>query len=152
MYEIIKYEEGFKEKPYYCSEGYVTVGFGSLIGPKGAPLEYYTFTVDKEIAELMMLKELKTIPNFIHKTIGEPKGLNTARRDVLYSMVYQLGEKGFLGFKKMVAAIKNGDWQEAAIQALDSKWAREQTPERAIRHAEVLRSGTLDVYKGLLGE
>ena len=33
---LLQYEEGFREKPYVCSEGYPTVGTGIRIGPKGA--------------------------------------------------------------------------------------------------------------------
>lgn len=149
MYKILKYEEGFSPTPYYCSENYPSVGFGWRIGPKGADLRYYTLTVDVNSAEALMKHSLKTIPNFIKRTVGSPEGLNSARRDVLYSMVYQLGQKGFSGFKKMIAAIQNGEWELASEEALDSLWAK-QTPNRAKRHAEVLRSGTLDVYKGLL--
>ena len=71
------------------------------------------------------------------------------RLAVLESMCYQLGIAGFRKFKNMISAIDIGDWGEAAKQALDSRWAK-QTPKRAERHAEVLRTGTLEAYKGLL--
>lgn len=37
--QLIQIEEGYREKAYYCSEGYPTIGTGHKIGPKGAPLE-----------------------------------------------------------------------------------------------------------------
>ena len=46
---LVQYEEGFREKPYLCSEGYPTVGTGIRIGPKGADLRNYEFTVPREV-------------------------------------------------------------------------------------------------------
>ena len=58
IFELLEYEEGFRAKPYYCSEGFVTIGIGSLIGPKHADLDLYQFTVNREVAEAMLMKEL----------------------------------------------------------------------------------------------
>jgi hypothetical protein len=43
--EILNFEEGYKEKPYIDTQGYPTVAGGIKIGPKGAKLSNYTFTV-----------------------------------------------------------------------------------------------------------
>ena len=75
--------------------------------------------------------------------------INGPRYDVLASMCYQLGTYGFSKFKNMILAIHSEDWNKAADEALDSRWAK-QTPNRAKRHSEVLRSGTLKVYSGYL--
>ncbi len=46
-------------------------------------------------------------------------------------MVFQLGETGVSKFKNMLKALKEGpDYQTAAIEMLDSRWAK-QTPNRA---------------------
>ena len=67
---------------------------------------------------------------------------NGARAIVLLSMAYQMGVGGLLKFRKMLAAIEDNDWPEAEKQALDSRWAK-QTPDRAKRHAEILRTGVM---------
>ena len=65
-------------------------------------------------------------------------------------MAYQMGVDGLFKFKKMIAALGKGDWNEAAHQALDSRWAK-QTPARAERHAAVIANGNLmEVYEGLI--
>ncbi len=74
---------------------------------------------------------------------------NEARTDVLLSMAYQLGVDGVSQFKNMLNAIAEENFAEAANAMLTSLWAR-QTPGRARRHAEVMRTGTYDVYRGLL--
>jgi len=43
-------------------------------------------------------------------------------------------------FKKALAAIRSGDWQEAHDQMLDSRWAR-QVPRRAEDLAKVMLRG-----------
>lgn len=141
IFDLLEYEEGFSSTPYICTEGYVTIGYGSKLSVKGAPLELFTLTVSKKTAQCMLEEHLKEVDKYL-----STKPLSYANKDrytILQSMCYQLGSSGLNGFKNMWKAIESGDWEEAAKQALDSKWAR-QTPERANRHAEVLRTGSLD--------
>ena len=55
-------------------------------------------------------------------------------------MRFCLGPGGFRQFRKMDAALKNGDFEEAARQILDSRFA-EQTGRRAIKLAGIIRDG-----------
>ena len=45
---IIKSEEGFRVKPYYCTEGYPTIGYGRVIGAKGSELPNVSTDADNE--------------------------------------------------------------------------------------------------------
>ena len=71
--------------------------------------------------------------------------LNSERKLAILNMCYQMGVRGVHGFINMWAALKTGDYEEAAREALDSVWYT-QTPTRARRVAEVIRTGTLDSY------
>lgn len=51
-------------------------------------------------------------------------------KSALLEMRYQLGLKGLKGFKKMLKAIEEKDYERAYREALDSAWAN-QTPIRA---------------------
>ncbi|WP_205950255.1 glycoside hydrolase family protein [Pantoea stewartii] len=149
---ILNYEEGFRPKPYIDTEGYPTVGTGFLIGPKGAALSNYTFSLSKQVSDVW-LQEL--VDNRIQQMNGKPAILaainkcNPARRDVLISMAYQLGTDGLAGFKNTLAMVAAENFAGAASGMLNSLWAK-QTPKRANRHAEVMRTGTYDIYKGLI--
>src|SRR5210317_315897 len=55
------------------------------------------------------------------------------------SFYYQLGKKNGDDFKKMWKAFEEGNGEKAYAEALDSVWAKEQTPERAKRFAEFIR-------------
>ena len=140
--ELIELEEGFRERVYLCSEGYPTTGLGTKIGPKGADLSNYTFTVNRAIAEAMMKKELSYAEHELSKCDWF-LGLDLERSKIIMSMCYQMGVSGVFKFKNMIAAIERKDWDRASKEALSSKWAR-QTPERALRHAQVLLTGEFD--------
>ena len=68
---VLNYEEGFSAKPYYCSAGYPTIGIGQRIGPKGAPLKLYEFTVSKSLAAVWLAEKVKeTLADFeVHGAI-----------------------------------------------------------------------------------
>ena len=68
---------------------------------------------------------------------------NDARQIALVNMCYNLGAAGLDNFPNMKKAFKAGDWNLAAIEALDSKWARVDVPNRAKRVAKVIREGAL---------
>ena len=64
-----------------------------------------------------------------------------ARRDAVLAMLYQMGPEGVWRFKNMREALDRGAWASAAYHALDSRWARDQTPERAKAVASMLSRG-----------
>ena len=62
------------------------------------------------------------------------------RKVVLVDMCYNLGINRFLGFKKMLAAVKEGNYDTAADEMLNSKWAT-QVKGRAVELAQLMREG-----------
>ena len=54
---------------------------------------------------------------------------------ILANMMFNLGRPRLTNFVRMREAVNKGDWQEAKIQMLDSKWAK-QVPNRANRLSE----------------
>ena len=149
LYQVLKFEEGYREKVYHCSEGYPTIGIGTKLGPKNAPLSNYTLTVSEPVANELLIQETYSA---LVRLKQEPwfNCLDHDRQIIIQSMCYQIGYMGVMKFKNMIAALIIGDYDGAAIQALDSRWAK-QTPKRAHRHADVLRHGSLDdVYGGLV--
>lgn len=134
--ELLEYEEGYREKPYYCSEKYPTVGIGTKIGPKGADLSLYQFTVNKHAAYSLLNQEVDKIKLKL-SNLEWYCDLDNDRKIIIESMCYQIGVSGVLKFKKMIAALSGGYGGIASNEALDSRWAK-QTPARAERHAKVL--------------
>ena len=150
--EILNFEEGFREKPYIDTEGYPTVGTGFLIGPKGSALSNYQFTLPKAASDAWLDELVKARKDAMNRNgviLNALRSCNDARTDILISMAYQLGVGGLSQFTTTLSLVSQKNFVSAGDNMLKSLWAR-QTPGRARRHAEVMRSGTYDAYKGLL--
>lgn len=150
--QILMYEEGYQEKPYRDTEGYPTVGCGIKIGPKGAALDNYIFRLPRRVAEVWLQEMLNSQVQEINRRpsiVAALRQCNPPRTDVLYSMAYQLGVDGLSAFKNTLLLIAAGNFSGAAEAMLASLWAR-QTPKRAQRHADVMRSGTYTPYQEVL--
>lgn len=150
--QILNFEEGYKESPYIDTLGYPTVAGGVRIGPKGASLANYTFTVPRAAGDVwkQVILDGKIYDMNNRQSIAVAlKKCNPARSDILYSMAYQLGVDGLAAFKNTLVLISNGNFTSASNEMLKSLWAK-QTPKRAQRHAEVMRTGSYDAYKGLI--
>lgn len=141
--DVIHFEEGWRSKPYLCSEGYPTVGYGFKIGPKGADIGMYQFTLPLDAGGLWLMSLIDQKLADMMRDNGISSALDAccdARKAVLVSMAYQMGVAGLAGFKNTLKAISEKRWTDAANGMLDSLWAK-QTPGRAKRHAEQMRSG-----------
>ena len=126
----LKRSEGYRAKPYRDSLGKLTIGYGTLLDGRG---------LSRAEAEVLLLL----------RVAGKREGLSGAlqRRGISYSllpeparktltrMAYQLGVPRLMRFKRMLAAVRDGRWRAAYAEALDSKWARSDSPKRARRVA-----------------
>jgi len=126
--ESLKEEEGFRGMPYEDIRGYPTIGYGIKL------------PITEKEAEILMRYRLLTKINKLSEKEPLFIILPEKAQEVILNMVYQMGVDGVLEFKNMWAALKRGDYKKAADEMLDSKWAKEQTPERAKRLAEIMRS------------
>lgn len=147
---VIAFEEGFRAKPYKCSAGYPTIGYGIKLASKAVNIDHFDCEIPEPVARLWLeshaLKEEAKLCQYSW-FIDQRKDV----QDILISMSYQLGIKGLLGFKNMITALSVGDAEKAASEALDSKWARTDSPNRAKRHARVIGGESIaDVYRNLI--
>lgn len=140
---LLNVEEGYSEKPYYCSAGYPTIGIGQRIGPKGAPLKLYEFTVSKALAAVWLAEKVKETLADMDKYDNIRAAMavcNEPRQAILISMAYQMGAEGLSKFANTLKSIAAQNWHAAQSGMLASKWAR-QTPNRANRHAIQMLTG-----------
>ena len=124
-------DEGWRAHAYQDTEGFWTIGYGFLVDsrrgnglPKHIADQWLDYLIREKIALLRSRwPAFDEQPEEVQRAIG--------------NMVYQLGVGGVMGFRRMLAALEDGDRKEAARQALDSRWAR-QTPNRAHRVASLI--------------
>jgi lysozyme len=126
----IKEHEGFRSKVYLDSMDPPnrTVGYGHLCVEDfwEDDKEY-----DKEFLEEIFEKDFQNAVDNAEDICNEyDLDITPTATEVLIEMVYQLGIGNVKKFKRMIAALKEQDYETASIEMLDSKWA-EQTPSRA---------------------
>jgi len=128
--KMIMKDEGWSPKPYKCTEGVWTIGFGTNIT-----------RITKEEGEMLLDLRLDKIINFdLLSFTAELPNLNDTRKIVLINMIYQLGLQGVKRFKNMLRAIRNGDFERASLEMINSRWYK-QTPNRCRRLSEIMRKG-----------
>ena len=138
-------DEGFKVKPYRCTSGHWTIG----VGHKMLPLEIESvkeLTSDEIFA--LLANDVRLAIAGCYQIFGRNRfeRMDDCRQRALANMCFQLGIAGLAKFERMIAAIFNEDWQNASKEALDSKWAKHDSPARAKRVADMLRTGCNDRY------
>lgn len=132
-------EEGWRNKAYpdpLTGGAPWTIGVGHT-GPEVYEGLYWgddkiSETLDADIAKATVECQARFAPWFQH--------LNDARQATIVGMVYQMGMRRVLGFRQALTFMARNDFEQAAVEMLDSTWAK-QTPKRARRMAEQMRSG-----------
>lgn len=129
---MIKEHEGLSLSMYYDSVGVPTIGYGHNLN----------YPISEEAANQIFMDDLQIAVNglLINKPVADT--LNPERFGVLCDMCFNLGINRLLGFKKMWAAIEAGDFDTAADEMLDSKWAA-QVGRRSIELSRIMRTGEL---------
>ena len=122
--EAIKKDEGLVLKPYKCSAGKLSIGYGRNLEDRG---------IDKEEAEFLFNTDIKTVDNQLKILLSEVfNTLSDKRKAILVNMGFNLGVYGLLKFKKMIKALECADFETASLEMLDSRWAK-QVGNRAKR-------------------
>jgi lysozyme len=136
--ELIKQlrrDEGDKPTVYSDHMGFQTIGVGRLVDARkvGAGLrpDEVSYLLNNDIDDRIdaLMRKLPWFQN-----------LDDVRKGVLLNMAFQLGTDGLLKFVNTLAIVRAGDYTRAATAMLQSLWAK-QTPERAQRLAEQMRTG-----------
>ncbi len=127
---LIKHE-GLRLKPYLDTVGKTTIGIGRNLDDKGISNDEANYLFMNDVDEATF-QAMKVLPDFV--------SFSENRRNALVDMVFNMGINRFLGFKKMIAAIKSGDWTAAANEMRNSAWAA-QLPARVAELAELVEKG-----------
>ena len=131
LIDDIKKHEGFSSVVYKCTAGKLTIGFGKRV-------KYLKVT--QEQAEEWLKEDLENLKYVLADKYDWFLPAPQEVKDIVMNMAYQLGPTSFSKFKRTIKLFKNKDYEGASIEMLDSKWAREDTPERAKELSERLAS------------
>jgi lysozyme len=127
--ESVKANEGFRDRVYKDTLGFDTIGYGFAIK---------NLLVEEDIAGIILERKLFKLITDIYTRLPWVVKMPPKIEEVVVEMCYQLGIGGFSKFKKTIAFLKYGDFEKAAEEMLDSRWAK-QTPNRAKGMSEVVK-------------
>ena len=117
-------------KPYPDTKGKLTIGVGRNLTDRGITSLEASILLAHDIAYFEI--QCSRLPWF--------PGLDPIRKRVLIDMCFNLGFEGLLMFQTFLKLCANQQWEAAAIDMLQTKWAM-QVGSRATRLSEMLRSG-----------
>lgn len=126
----IRRYEGFSKLSYKCPTGHLTIGYGHN-------LEHGISTA---AAEFILQEDLTRAEQAVKDAFPWWWKLDDARQFVLVDMAFNMGLAGLKGFKKMLTAVEQGDYQTAAKEMLASKWAA-QVGRRAAELSKIMKKG-----------
>jgi len=123
--------EGMELEVYEDSLGIPTIGIGRNLVDRGITEDEARFLCnnDIDIVERELVAEFPIVAE-----------LDSIRQRVLIDMAFNVGVPRLTGFRKMWAAIHCGDYAEAAVEMMDSKWAK-QVGRRAERLSLMMETG-----------
>ena len=132
----LRRDEGLRLKPYRCSEGKLTIGVGHRI-LKG---EDFSKGISELEADTILINDIYDVIRDLDMYIPWWKNLSEVRQCAIINMGFNLGLPRLMKFRKMLRALRKRDFETAALEALDSKWAR-QVGNRSQRIAKLIREG-----------
>lgn len=138
----IKHHEGVRLAVYddatgdpvgkgYTMKGYPTIGVGRLLtSGRGITEAEANYLLMNDINDVMAEADKF---EWYHR-------LDTARKAVVISMIFNMGLPRFSKFEKTIGFLATGMYNEAADEMLNSRWA-EQVGRRAVDLSEQMRTG-----------
>lgn len=134
IYSQLRRDEREVLHAYEDHLGYLTIGVGRLIDErKGGG-------ISKDESQMLLSNDVESRRNRLGKALHWYRELDVVRQGVLLNMSFQLGVAGLLNFVNTLELLRRRDYTACAKAMLQSKWAK-QTPERAYRLAEQMRTG-----------
>ena len=134
MKQMLTEHEGSKAHGYLDTSGLMHVGVGRNIDANGG-----IGLSDDEI-DLLLDNDVVRVMRELAKALPWYKQLDEVRQDVLVMMSFNLGLPRLLKFEKAIAAAQAGHYDTAAVEMLDSRWAK-QVGDRAVVLSIMMESG-----------
>ena len=118
---------------YDCPAGHATIGIGRNVSESGLGLS------DIEV-EFMLEEDIARCAEELGREFNWFSGLDDVRRDAMIDLIFNMGLTRLTGFKKALAAMADANYDLAAAEFMDSKWAS-QVKDRAIEICAMIKTG-----------
>ena len=134
LIEMLKRHEGVKGNVYRDTGGLEHIGCGRNISESGPGLS------EDEINYLLK-NDLERCAAELSSEYVWFRTLAGARKDAIMNIFFNLGATRFRGFKNAIAAMENQDYDTAAVEFMDSRWAK-QVGGRALELTDIIKAGS----------
>ena len=141
--KLIKHE-GIVLNVYKDSLGIDTIGIGRNLEDRGITQEELDDldipSITEEDAVYLATNDIEIVEEELCRAHSCIEELDAVRQLVVMDMAFNMGVPRLCKFKKMWAAIYDGDYNTAAVEMLDSRWAT-QVGTRAIKLSKAMEEG-----------
>jgi len=120
--------EGLVKKCYECSSGYTSIGVGRNLDTRG---------ITEAEAMYLLNNDIESMFTDLDKHLPIWRSYPIKAQYVFIDLCFNLGIHTLLSFRKTLAFCELGEWERAAAELLNSKYAR-QVGRRAIFNSEQL--------------
>ena len=128
---ILREDEGYRQLPYHDTQGVLTIGIGRNLRDKGLSEEEAEYLLKNDIEEAEADCEREFL--FWH-------GLHPDAQMVLVCLAFNMGINGLRNFTKMLKHLERKEYESAADELEDSRWAHQVGFARKTRMAQMLRN------------
>ena len=146
--------EGLRLQVYEDSLGIATIGIGRNLEDRGITPEelawmdipnmaiVHTMGITEADAVYLAQNDVQIVEEELLRSHPCVENLDAVRQLVLVDMAFNMGVPRLGKFKKMWAAIHENNFEEAAKEMLDSRWAN-QVKSRATKLAHAMHTGEI---------
>ena len=131
LIEQLKIHEGMKLKPYKCTAGKLTIGIGRNLEDVG---------ISEDEANILLRHDIQEATGQLLNSFPWMGEFNDARISAMVNFTFNVGIGTVKKFKNTLSYMQSGDWDKAADEMMDSRWAR-QVGNRAVEVTEQIRTG-----------
>ena len=144
--------EGLRLQVYKDTLGIDTIGIGRNLEDRGITKEelddldipsidhVYEYGITEADAVYLATNDIEIVEEELCRAHSCVEELDAVRQLVVMDMAFNMGVPRLCKFKKMWAAIHDGDYNTAAVEMLDSRWAT-QVGTRAIKLSKAMEEG-----------
>jgi len=129
--KLLEKHEGRRNMAYKDSKGIWTIGIGHNLEANSIP---------DEAVSIIFAADKANVDSDISNSFPWYSSLDEVRQGVVVDVVFNMGLPRFKGFKNTIRYIKQGDYDKAADELLDSDAARD-LPKRYNELSEMMRTG-----------
>jgi lysozyme len=131
LLDQLKRHEGMELKPYKCTSDKLTIGIGRNLEDVG---------ISEKEAEMLLQNDVQQVTAQLKEKFPWVLQLDEVRFAALINFTFNVGIGTASKFVNAMALLKAGNYDTAADEFLDSRWAK-QVGQRATEVTEQIRTG-----------